>query len=153
MWTVAEAEERSKSLRLKVRFDYQVWAKGSRFPFKSPSLEKAAEEMREQKVALLRNVPVQGILIEDISMSGDVYSVYDENRRLMTAFAPVTIGFTADSIEDTVHFIMKEEFRKVELIEPEQMTLNKIDIERMLFKVNEELKSYRSELEKKANWK
>jgi hypothetical protein len=49
---------------------------------------------------------------------------------------------------------MKEEFRKVEIIEPSQLTLSKLDIERLLFRVNEELKAYKAYLDKKLEyWK
>jgi len=147
-------EEMGKNLRLKVRFDYQGIAKNNRFPFRTPGAEQVAEEIREKKVAMLRNVPLQGIEIEDITMSGDVYTVYDEVRAQPVAYAPVTVEFKADSIEDAIQFIMKEEFRKVEIIEPDNLHLTKIDLERLLFKIGEELKSYKSFLEKRMEyWK
>ncbi|MGE5543775.1 MAG: hypothetical protein ACM3UW_02280 [Bacillota bacterium] len=154
MRSIIKEEETVGKLKLRVRFDYKGWAKQNRFPFKSKSVEEVAEQIREQKVALLRNVPVQGIRIDDIIMSGDVYTVFDEIRGIPVGYAPVWIEFTADTIEDAVHFIMKEEFRKVEIIEPDQLTLNKIDIERLLFRVNEELKAYKAYLDKKMEyWK
>jgi len=117
-------------------------------------VEEIAEQTREQKVALLRNVPVQGIQVDDIIMNDEVYTVYDELRGVSVGYAPVWIEFTADTIEDAVHFIMKEEFRKVEIIEPSQLTLSKLDIERLLFRVNEELKAYKAYLDKKLEyWK
>ncbi|NLB17602.1 MAG: M55 family metallopeptidase, partial [Syntrophomonadaceae bacterium] len=119
-------EEMGKNLRLKVRFDYQGIAKNNRFPFRTPSPEQVAEEIREQKVAMLRNVPLQGIEIEEITMSGDVYTVYDEVRAQSVAYAPVAVEFKADSIEDAIQFIMREEFRKVEIIEPDHLNLTKM---------------------------
>jgi hypothetical protein len=152
--SILNEEEKSGKLKLKVRFDYKGWAKQNRFPFKSKSVEEVAEQTRDQQVALLRNVPVQGIRIDDIIMGGEVYTVYDEIRGVTIGYAPVWIEFTADSIEDAVHFIMKEEFRKVEIVEPDQLSLSKIDIERLLFKVNEELKAYKAYLDKKLEyWK
>jgi len=152
--SIINEEETVGKLKLRVRFDYKGWAKQNRFPFKSKGVEEVAEQTREQKVALLRNVPVQGIRIDDIIMNGDVYTVYDELRGISVGYAPVWIEFTADTIEDAVHFIMKEEFRKVEIIEPEQLSLSKIDIERLLFRVNEELKAYKAYLDKKLEyWK
>ncbi|MGI6549144.1 MAG: hypothetical protein ACOX4Q_05850 [Syntrophomonadales bacterium] len=154
MRSILNEEEKSGKLKLKVRFDYKGWAKQNRFPFKSKSVEEVAEQTRDQQVALLRNVPVQGIRIDDIIMGGEVYTVYDEIRGVTIGYAPVWIEFTADSIEDAVHFIMKEEFRKVEIVEPDQLSLSKIDIERLLFKVNEELKAYKAYLDKKLEyWK
>lgn len=154
MRSILNEEEKSGKLKLKVRFDYKGWAKQNRFPFKSKSVEEVAEQTRDQQVALLRNVPVQGIRIDDIIMGGEVYTVFDELRGVSIGYAPVWIEFTADSIEDAVHFIMKEEFRKVEIVEPDQLSLSKIEIERLLFKVNEELKAYKAYLDKKLEyWK
>ena len=154
MRSILNEEEKSGKLKLKVRFDYKGRAKQNRFPYKSKSVEEVAEQTRDQQVALLRNVPVQGIRIDDIIMGGEVYTVYDEIRGVTIGYAPVWIEFTADSIEDAVHFIMKEEFRKVEIVEPDQLSLSKIDIERLLFKVNEELKAYKAYLDKKLEyWK
>lgn len=110
--------------------------------------------MREQKVALLRNVPMQGIHIEDIDMSGDIYTVYDDFTGSAVGYAPVVITVSCDTLDDAMRFVMKEEFRKVEVLEPEEITLNKIEIERLLFHVNEELKAYKAYLEKKMEyWK
>ncbi|MGE5422527.1 MAG: hypothetical protein ACM3QW_04630 [Ignavibacteriales bacterium] len=154
MKTNANGDECTKPFRLKVRFDYKGKSKTSRFPFKSPSVEQVAEQIREQKVSMLRNVPIQGIQIQDIDLSSDIYTVYDDISGNSIGYAPVVINFHADSIEDAVLFIMKEEFRKVEVIEPDQVTLNKIEIERVMFRVNEELKAYKAFLEKKLEyWK
>ena len=154
MRSVINEEDTVGKLKLRVRFDYKGWAIQNRFPFRSKSVEEIAEQTREQKVALLRNVPVQGIQVDDIIMNDEVYTVYDELRGVSVGYAPVWIEFTADTIEDAVHFIMKEEFRKVEIIEPSQLTLSKLDIERLLFRVNEELKAYKAYLDKKLEyWK
>ena len=72
----------------------------------------------------------------------------------MTAFAPVTITYLADTLEDAVKFAMKEEFRTVEVLEPEDLTLARLDIERLLMKVCDEMHNYRSYLERKLdNWR
>ena len=135
------------NLKVKVRFDYKGTRTGRLFGGKS--VEQVAEEVREEKVALLRNVPVQGVTIEDIEMSNDVYSVTDEFTGQPVAFAPVTITFSADSLDDAIRFTMKEEFRKVEVLEPEQALLYKFDIERLLFAINEQLKEFKVYLERK----
>lgn len=154
MRTRIEGQEMVNGLRLKVRFDYRGRTKANKSFFRGKNVEQVAELVREQKVALLRNVPMQGITIEDIDMSAEVYSVYDDFSHSSVGYAPVIITFAADTIEDVIHFIMKEEFRKVELLEPEHMELNRIDIERVLFRVNEELKAYKAYLEKKLEfWK
>ena len=140
-------------IKIKIRFDYAGYGKQAKL-FGNKNVEQQAEEIRQHKVSLLRNVPTQGIHIEDIDMSGEVYSVYDEITRKMIAYAPVAITFYADSMEDAIKFSMKDEFRTVEILDPENITLSKCDLERLLFKVSEELMSYKEYmLNKINNWK
>lgn len=140
-------------LRMRVRFDYKGRGRQNKL-FGSKNSEQAAEELRQHKVSLVRNVPIQGIYIEEIDMSQEVYSVFDEVHNKMVDYAPVYITFSADSMEDAVKFTMKEEFRTVEVLDPESMTLSRLDMERLLLKVSEELANYRSYLERKLdNWK
>jgi len=98
---------------------------------------------------MLRNVPLQGINIEEVDMSADVYTVFDEIVNAQVAYAPVVLTITADSLEDIVRFIAKEEFRKIELLEPDNILMHRTDIERFLFRVSEELRGYRVHLERK----
>lgn len=141
-------------LRLRVRFDYMGRAKSGKKFFGSKGVEQIAEEMRQHKVSQIRNIPIQGIHIEDIDMSQEVYSVIDEITGREMCYAPVIIVFGADSLEDVIHFIMKEEFRTVEILQPDQLTFSKLETERLLLRVNEQLISYRHYLERKIdNWK
>ncbi|MGS0764936.1 hypothetical protein [Syntrophomonas curvata] len=141
-------------LRLRVRFDYMGRAKSGKKFFGSKGVEQIAEEMRQHKVSQIRNIPIQGIHIEDIDMSQEVYSVIDEITGREMCYAPVIIVFGADSLEDVIHFIMKEEFRTVEILQPDQLTFSKLEMERLLLRVNEQLISYRHYLERKIdNWK
>ncbi len=140
-------------IRMKVRFDYQGKTRQGRL-FGGKSGDQMAEELRQHKVSLIRNVPIQGIYIEDIDMSQEVYTVLDEVTGKMTSFAPVTITFRADSLEDAAKFTMKEEFRTIEVLEPEELTLSRLDTERLLLKICEEMLNYRSYLERKLdNWR
>lgn len=141
-------------IRIRARFDYVAEGKAGHRFFGSKSGEEQAEEMRQQKITLLRNVPVQGIYIEDIDVNQEVYTIFDEVSGKPAAYAPVNITFKADAIEDAVKFIMKEEFRTVEIIEPAELTMTRLDMERLFLKVSEGLHSYRSYLERKLdNWK
>lgn len=138
---------------MKVRFDYKGKSRQGKL-FGSKSGEQVAEELRQHKVSLVRNVPIQGIYIEDIDMSQEVYTVFDEVTGKMVNYAPVFITFQADSMEDAVKFTMKEEFRTVEVLEPENLTLSSLEMERLLLKVSEELTNYRLYLERKLdNWR
>jgi hypothetical protein len=140
-------------IKIKIRFDYLGKAKSGKL-FGNKNVEQVAEETRQQQVSLLRNVPVQGIRIEDIEMSQEVYLVMDEISGKKHAYAPVLITFYADSIEDAIKFSMKEEFRTVEIIEPGELLLSKNDIEKLLFKVSKELVAYKDYLMRKIdNWK
>ena|GEM_PF-171210 len=138
-------------IRVKIRLDYKGMHKPGRFFFGGKNTEDVAEEVRNQQVGMLRNVPLQGIIIEEVDMSGDVYTVFDEIINTHVAYAPVVLTISSDSMEDIVRFIAREEFRKVEILEPENMVMNKIDIERVLFKFSEELRGYRLHLERKYN--
>lgn len=137
-------------IKIKLRLDYLGQGKKTKL-FGNKSVEQIAEEVRQHKVALLRNVPSQGIRIEDIDMSGEVYAIYEEISRKMIAYAPVVITFTADSIEDALKFSMKDEFRTVEVLEPESISLVKADVERILYKVSGELRDYKEYMLKKIN--
>jgi hypothetical protein len=140
-------------IRMRVRFDYHGKTRQGKL-FGSKSGDQAAEELRQHKVSLIRNVPIQGIYIEDIDMSQEVYTVLDEVTGKMMAYAPVTITFAADSLEDAVKFTMKEEFRTIEVLEPEELTLSRLDTERLLLKICDEMLNYRSYLERKFdNWR
>lgn len=140
-------------LRLRVRFDYAGRGKSNRLFGGKNSVEQA-EAVRQQKVALCRNVPIQGIQVEDIDMSQEVYTLYDELTDKTISYAPVILTFSADSVEDAIRFAMKEEFRKVELLEPDEISLTRLEMERLLIRVNEELIAYKQYIERKAdNWK
>lgn len=136
-----------RSLKLRIRFDYRGEKAGRLFGGKSP--DKIAEETREQKAALMRNVPKKGIYIEDIDMGTEVYTIYDEDTGKETAFAPLELTVTADTIEDIIRFIMCQEFRKIEFIEPEEIVFSNKDLERILYKMNEELNNFSAYLEKR----
>ena len=61
------------------------------------------------------------------------------------------VTVSADSVEDLGRFIVNGEFRKIEILEPEQMYYNRLDLERFLFKISQEIKLYYGQLERKLN--
>ena len=141
------------SLLIKLRLDYVGKGKPGKL-FGGKNMEQVAEENRQHKVALIRNVPIQGIRIEDIDMSMEIYSVFDDYSGKNVAYAPVVITFYADSLEDAIKFSMKEEFRTIEVIEPAEIKLSSSEMERVLFKINEELKEYKHYMVRRMeNWK
>lgn len=137
------------SIRAKIRLDYQAEGKQRSFLFGGKNIERLAEETREQKVAMLRNIPIQGITIEDIDITLGVYSVFDENTQIETTYSPVLITIMSETFEDIVKFVMRSEFRKIEILEPENMIFSRFDVERILFRINEELHIFKRQFERK----
>lgn len=139
----------NRDIRARVRIDFKGVAKGGRFFIGGKSSEKVAEEIREQQVTLFRNVPVQGIAIESIDMGFDVYLTYDDISGTEVAYAPVVLEISADTLEDMITFIARDDFRKIEVVSPTSLALHRMDIERMMFRMAEELKNIRYSLERK----
>lgn len=141
-------------LKIRLRLDFPGYGKNGRSLFGGKNLEQNAEENRQHKVSLLRNVPIQGIRIEDIEMSQEVYCVVDDLSGKTSAYAPVIITFFADGIEDAIKFCMKEEFRTVEVLEPDTVEFTRYELERLLFRISEESAEYKDFLVRKVNnWK
>lgn len=138
----------TKTLRLKVRFDYRGESRQKKLFTRWKEGEEIAEEVREQKATLLRNIPIQGIRIEDINTNGEVYTVTDETSGHEAAYAPVEFVLEADTIEDVIPLLLKDEFRKVEMLSPSEVILEKHQVERVIYKINDELRNYRHYLEK-----
>ncbi|OQA06967.1 MAG: hypothetical protein BWY65_02042 [Firmicutes bacterium ADurb.Bin373] len=135
----------------KVRLDFSGAGKPGRFLFGGKPIDKAAEEAREQQIAIFRNVPLQGMHIIDIDVTADVYTVYDDLNNSDTAYAPLILTIKADALENIIRFIARDDFRKIEILDPAYISLNHAEIERLLFKVHEEMKESRARLEKKYN--
>lgn len=134
-----------------IRFDFRGTGKAGRFLFGGKATDKAAEETREQQLAIFRNVPMQGIEIVDIDVATEVYTVYDDITNTEVAYAPLVLTVKADDLENIIRFIAREEFRKVEILDPASITLNHNDLERVLYRFHEEIKEFRLHLEKKYN--
>jgi len=140
-----------RDIKAKVRLDIKGIARPGRFLFGGKPMDKAAEDAREQQVTLLRNVPVQGIHIDDIDLGIETYTVCDESTNNEVAYAPVVLQITADSLEDLIKFIMREDFRKIEINSPTSLSLYRYDIERLIFAIAKELRDYRQHLERAHN--
>jgi len=138
---------------VKIRLDFKGTGKPGRFLFGGKTIDKAAEESREQQLAVFRNVPIQGIHIIDIDVSTEIYTVYDDITNSEIAYAPLILTVKADSLENIIRFIAREDFRKIEILDPASLTLSHSEIERILFKMYEEMKEFRAWLERKYNLK
>ncbi len=133
-------EEKKQVVKFKIRFDYQGKSKPAKFFFGGKNSENIAEDVREQQMAMWRNIPIQGVKIENIDM-GEIYTVHDEEIDEEIAYAPMELLVKADNIEDLVRFIVREEFRRIEIIDPEILEMNKQILEKVFFKMNEEMKT------------
>jgi len=141
----------TEHIRVRIRLDYCGESRSGRFFFGSKSKEQVAETMREQQVALLRNVPLQGILIEDVDLSLDVYVVSQEDGRRNhdVAYAPIVLTLRVENLDDLLPFLVKHEFRKIDFLSPEDISLHRLDMERLLFRLSQSFQQEIKLLEQK----
>lgn len=139
------------SLKFKIRLDFKGMTKPGRLFFGGRNSEKAALDAREQQLGLMRNVPVQGLNIDDIDMGYDTYVVYDDIINADIVYAPAVISITAETTEDLLPFIVREEFRTIEILSPDNMILTKMEVERLMFRLSEEITKLLLKVERKIN--
>ena len=141
----------TEHVRVRIRVDYQGESRSGRFFFGGKSKEQMAEKMREQQVALLRNVPLQGIFIEDVDLSLDVYAVIegDGRRTHEVAYAPIILTLRIENLDDLLPLLIKPEFRKIEFLSPENISLHRLDMERLLFRLSQSFQQEIKLLEQK----
>lgn len=127
-------------IRARIRFDYRGKARPARFFIGGKDSEEAAAELREQQAALWRNVPVQCVFVENIEM-GEIYSVYDEEADDEIAYAPLELEVTADSLGALVRFAVREEFRRLIILEPAGLNISVREMEQIFFEVYSQVKT------------
>ena len=135
---VSKPESRADRIKIKVRFDYRGTARPGRFFFGGKNTEEVAEELREQRMSYWQNVPIQGLHVEDIKVF-DVYTIieeYDDGEEEVS-YAPIEVVLSADSLEDCIYLVSREEFRKMEILHPEEITLSAKDLEKLFVKYGE----------------
>lgn len=136
----------SAPIRAQIRLDFHHQGK-SRGLFFRRRPEEFAQEERERQVAILQNVPFQGITLEKIDAERDVYVIASPYGDSDVAYAPVEMTVCADSIEDLIAFTLREEMRKIKILEPEEMVFSNYDVERALFRMSEEYRDDMEEME------
>lgn len=141
--------EAQAGIRVRVRLDYLGEVRTRLFGHRSN--QKAAEEVREQRIALFRNVPVQGLEIEDVDSSLEVYTITDRETGREVVYAPIIVTARLDRLEDLVPFLIMEELRKLEVIEPQEFHLSAGDVQRLLVRMNMETRQALMELAKRAS--
>lgn len=131
-------------MKAKIRFDYKAEPASSRkFFWQRKDIRQQAQEIRAKNVSLLQNLPFQGLMVEKLDLEHEVYVVADDQDQEV-AYAPVEMVVEADSIADLMPLTLREEFRKIKVLEPGALSLSSTDVERFLFRVSEE---FRSEIE------
>lgn len=139
------------SLKFRIRLDFKGITKPGRLFFSGRNSEKAALEMREQQIGLMQNVPIQGLAIDDIDLGLDIYTVYDDVINAEVTYAPVTVTISAETIEDLLQYVVRDEFRTIEIISPDNIILTKMEVERFMFRLNEEINKLMVKIERKIN--
>ncbi len=126
----------TEHLRVRIRLDYRGEQRNGRFFFGGKTKEQVAELAREQQVAMLRNVPLQGLILEDVDLSLEVYSVNEAiGRRLRdVAYAPILLTLRLENIEDLLPLLLRPEFRKIEFLSPDTVNIHRLDLERVLYR-------------------
>lgn len=139
------------NLKFKIRLDYKGVTKPGRLFFGGRNSEKAAIDIREQQIGMFRNVPVQGLNITDFDLGIEVYTVYDDVVNADISYAPVVVTLSAETMEDLLPFVVRPEFRTIEICAPDNVILTKLEIERLMFRLNEEVNKLFIKLERKMN--
>lgn len=137
----------SGKLKFRLRLDYRAEERSGRFFFGGKTSAAMAETVREQQMGLLKNVPLQGLTFEDFDASMDIYLVDegDHRRKQEVAYAPLLVTIKAENIEDVFPLILKQEFKKIEVLGPENINIERAELERLLYSI---FKSCRQEITK-----
>ncbi|NMA92846.1 MAG: hypothetical protein GX973_07000 [Firmicutes bacterium] len=125
--------EQPAKIRVRIRFDYRGTPRPARFFFGGKGTKEVAEERREQQATMWRNVPLQGIRVEDIAFL-ELYSVYEDEEEGEITYAPLELLISLDSLEDSLQFISRDEFKCLEVIEPDRVNLTGRELERILYR-------------------
>lgn len=129
------------SIRARIRLDFRGEEGRQSLLSGRIRAEKAAENSRQRQASVLKNLPWQGVTLEEIEANQEVYTIPTAERGEKVAYAPVELLVKADSLEDLVPFILREEFRKIKILDPEEMVFSNYDVERAIFKMGIEFRA------------
>ncbi|QNO13543.1 hypothetical protein HYG86_01550 [Alkalicella caledoniensis] len=134
--------DRKPKLKCKLRFDVPAVVQTPKLFFGSSDNKAMAKQNRLKEVNLLKNLPLQGITYEKISSDGEIYILDEDNSQV--AYAPIEVILNADFLEDLLPLILRDSFRRVEILEPSDLSLDKFQGERLLVRM---VKEYNEKLE------
>ncbi|MFA6808187.1 MAG: hypothetical protein WCR27_04270 [Eubacteriales bacterium] len=128
----------SDNLILKIRLDFRAEGKNGRFFFGTKTCQAMAELCREEQKNILKNVPLKGVVLLDIDMSMDIYSIQEGERRRKReiAYAPLLLTIQVDSIENIIPLIIRQEFKQIELVKPENYNVSKLELKRLIYVIH-----------------
>jgi len=135
-----DTQKKKRTIKAKIRLDYQAIPAPKRFWAVRKNTQEISEEIRDQQVLGLQNLAFQGIRIEEVDRSGDVYNVKDPVTGEDMSFAPTVVSLEADCLEDLMEFSIRDEFRKVDIISPELICLDDKEIGRLISTVNRKMR-------------
>lgn len=127
-------------IRAKIRLDFRGEEGRQSLLWGRTKPETEAESSRQRQAMALKSLPWQGVTLEEIETGQEVYTIPSVERGEKIAYAPVELTVKADSLEDLVPFILREEFRKIKILDPEEMVFSSLDIERTIFKMGREFR-------------
>ena len=128
-------------IKARIRLDFRgEESRRTLFMGKVPP-ETAAEEMRQRQIATLKNLPWQGVTLEDLNADYEIYTVNRPEQGEKVAYAPVELTVAADSLEDLLTFVLRDEFRKIKILEPAELKVSAVDVEKTIFKMGQEYRS------------
>ena len=133
---------KKEKIKIRIRMDFRGEEEIGRFFFGSKSSEYMAKKAREEQIELFKNVPIQGIDFEKFDASLDVYFIQEQDnkgRKKEVAYAPVLVTFTADSLEAVIPLLLNKALRKVEIISPENIILEKSVLEGLLYTFHKQI--------------
>lgn len=133
-----ETNPEKVKLIFRVRLDFRAEEKSGRFFFGGKTSEAMAEDVRNEQMTLLKNVPLQGITFDSFDDKMDIYRVLegDNKKKQEVAYAPLVVTFKTDGIEHVFPLLHNPAFKKIEIISPENMSINKLELERLLFLIS-----------------
>lgn len=132
------ASQTKKTLTFTLRYDFKGQSRPPKLFKRGKSAEEVAEETRDRQVEMLQNVPWPGVKVEDVKANFPAYTLQEEEED--TAFAPAEITITAQSLEEALPLLLREELRLCELTAPEEITLSAAELSRLFVRIREELK-------------
>lgn len=138
----------AEKIQVKVRFDYRGTPRPARFFFGGKGSREVAEDLRERKATMWRNVPLQGVQVDDVKHL-DMYTVYETSEEDEISYAPLELLATVDSLEDCLRFVSLAEFRRLQVITPPALTLSGREMERLLCRCHEVLQQKLREQEER----